>query len=279
MSRRIVLLGTLLAATIAHGDVAQIAKCQRKIATEGAKFAMRTIQATLKCTDEVSECQIQCEKGTYGPPCSSNPPPCCDPDDVDSNATFKQCMDLAQIFCNGQTRRIATYEATKQAKIIASCGLLTQDELCGAQQEGLNFATLNAGCQALDPSYTCNLTNLVACVGGPLERQLIDQISATLSPRASDAVTALHLQPAFPDIPVSMKVRGTVAAGKADVYQFTGKAGDQILVRVQTGDDTGSDGSLLHPGVTLFRQDGVSTVGNVNIKDIVCGVPNACGSP
>src|SRR5262249_40579728 len=116
MSRRIVLLGCLLVATIAHGDVATIGKCQRKIASEGAKFAMRTIQATLKCTDEVSRCQIQCDAGTYGPPCSSNPPPCCDPDDVNSNATFKQCMDIAQIFCNAQTARIATYEQNKQDK-------------------------------------------------------------------------------------------------------------------------------------------------------------------
>ena len=83
-----------------------------------------------------------------------------------------------------------------------------------ARSSGLNFATLNAGCQALDPNYTCNLTNLVNCVGGPLERALLEQISATLSPRSSDAVAALNLHALFPDIPITRKVKGTVPAGR-----------------------------------------------------------------
>jgi hypothetical protein len=277
MARRLVPVLMLVFTTAAHADIRAVANCQRAIAREGAKFAKLTIQATLKCTNAVSECQIQCEQGVFGPPCSGNPPPCCDPDDPDSNATFAACLAAADIICAAQTERIARYEATKQTRIITLCNLLTPDELCGAQAEGLNFATLNAGCLALDPNYTCNVPNLVACLGGPLQRALIDQISATLSPRASDAVATLNLQAAFPDIPVPQKVNGTVAAGNADVYEFAGNAGDEVVVRVRTRDDTGASTSLLHAALTLLGPDG-TPVANVNVNDVPCGVPTVCGA-
>jgi hypothetical protein len=267
---------TLLLATGAHGDIGTVARCQRRIASEGANFAKRTIFATLKCMDAISLCQIQCESGVFGAPCSNNPPPCCDPDDPDSNATLASCLVNAQRTCDFQTSRIAAFEAQKQAKIATACSLLTNDELCGAQAEGLNFATLNAGCLALDPSYTCNVPNLIACLGGPLQRALLDQTSALLSPRAADAVAALNLQAAFPDIPVSQKVNGTVAAGNADVFEFTGNAGDEVVVRVRTRDDTGANGSLLHAALTLLEADGTPVP--INVKDVPCGVPTACGA-
>src|SRR4029077_20702791 len=125
-----------------------------------------------------------------------------DPGSPNFNIAFADCMNVAQSVCDSETNKRALYETSKQDSIIASCNVLTQDQLCGASTSGLNFVTLNAGCQALDPNYTCNLTILVNCVGGPLERALLDQISATLSPRASDAVAALNLEAEFPDIPV-----------------------------------------------------------------------------
>jgi hypothetical protein len=100
--------------------------------------------------------------------------------------------------CTKANDKIALYETQKVKNITNSCAILTPDELCGAQADGLGFATLNAGCQALDPNYTCNLTNLINCVGGPLERQHLDQISMLLHPRASEAVAAAGLQSYFP---------------------------------------------------------------------------------
>ena len=112
------------------------------------------------------------------------------------------------VICDQQTAKIASAEASKQAKITTACSPLTQEELCGAETPGLNFATLNAGCLALDPGYTCNLTNLIECVGGPMQRAFLDQISAVLAPRSSDAVAVANLESAFPDIPIERKVIG-----------------------------------------------------------------------
>ena len=273
------LLIMLAAPAIATADIAAQARCQRRIASEGATFAMKVIKATLKCTQGVAECQIQCESGAFGPPCDPIPQPgCCDPDDPSSNATFQACMDEAQQVCDEQTAKIVTYETNKQTHITTACQDLTTDELCGSQSEGLNFATLNAGCLALDPTYTCNLTNLIGCVGGPLERAFVDQISATLDPRAPEAVAALSLQSHFPDIPVTRKVKDMVPAGQVDVWSVTGHAGDQILARVRTGDDTGTDMSTLHPGLTLLQSDGSTPVTSTNVRTVDCPVTNVCGS-
>jgi len=259
-------------------DIDDIARCQRRFAKEGAKFAQKVIRATLDCSLAVSECQVQCDAGVFGPPCDSNPPPCCDPDDTGSNATFAACMTSADAICQAETAKRAAYEAQKVDHMIRSCVALSQDELCGAQAAGLNFATMNAGCLALNPAYTCTLNNLINCIGGPLERQLLDQISFTLHPRASDAVAALNLQAEFPDIPVARKVRGDVAEGKVDVWQISGQAGDQIVVRVNTRDDNLNDTSNLHPQLTLLGQ-GCSPVADTTVRNVSCAVPTVCGSP
>lgn len=253
--------------------------CQRKIASAGGRYAMQVLKETLKCTNEIAECQLQCEAGVFGPPCDSNPPPCCDPDDRSSNAAFDECMTDADEVCATSQTKIVTHETKKQERITAGCSALTQEELCGAQADGLNFATLNAGCLALDPGYQCSLANLINCVGGPLERQLIDQISGLLDANAGDAVAAANLETAFPGIPVARKVKGQVAAGKVDVYAFNGQAGDAVRVRVMTRDDNGNHTSNLAPALALLDSNGVTPVANTDVKDVPCSLPNVCGSP
>jgi hypothetical protein len=268
----------LVVPVAAPAGIEELAKCQKTMAREGAKYATRVIRSTLKCTDAVVECQLECENGEFGPPCESNPPPCCDPDDTGSNAAFAACMSGAQTICDAETAKRAVYEATKVDHMIKACVPLSQEELCGAEAAGLNFATMNAGCLALDPSYTCTLTNLINCIGGPLERQLLDQISFVLHPRASDAIAALNLQAEFPDIPVTRKVKGDVAEGKVDVWTISGQAGDQIVVKVNTRDDNASDSSNLHPLLTLLGH-GCVPVADTNVRSVQCNVPNVCGSP
>src|SRR5690242_109194 len=83
----------LLALTApAAADITTVARCQKKIATAGADYAKRVIVTTLKCTEKVADCQVQCDQGVFGPSCDDNPPPCCDSDDRNSNATFAACM-------------------------------------------------------------------------------------------------------------------------------------------------------------------------------------------
>jgi hypothetical protein len=267
-----------LGAAPASADIQAVAKCQKAFAREGAKFAQRVIKATLACTQETSECIIQCEQGVFGPPCDPTPQPgCCDPDDPGSNATYNSCMISAQGACDIQTAKIDSYETKKVASITNACLALSPDELCGASTPGLNFLQLNAGCLAINPGYVCNLPNLVACVGGPLERQLLDQISATLDPRASDAVAALNLSAQFPDIPVARKVKNQVAPGRTDVWAITGQAGDQIVARVTTRDDTGTNVSNLQPRLVLIENDGVTPVIDTTVRSVNCAVPNTCG--
>jgi hypothetical protein len=255
--------------------IRNLAHCQKAIAREGAKFAMRVIKSTLKCTEEVNTCQVECDEGVFGPPCDdTNPPGCCDPDTSNDqgspnfNLGFADCMLLAQGVCDSETNKRAIFETSKQNSIVSACG---------ASTSGLSFITLNAGCQALDPNYTCSLTGLVNCVGGPLERALLDQISATLSPRASDAVAALNLEAEFPDIPVTRKVKGTVPAGKADVYSFSGQAGDNIVARVNTRDDTGANTSLLHAELLLLDA-GMNPVASTHYRNGNCGADPVCGA-
>src|SRR5262245_59706970 len=124
-------------------------------------------------------------------------------------------MAAAQVTCDEEAAKRALYEVQKQERITSACEALSQDELCGAQSEGLNFATLNAGCIALDPTYTCTLTNLIGCVGGPLEHALLDEITAVLHPRASHAVAAAHAEAQLPDLPVARKVKGAVLRARS----------------------------------------------------------------
>jgi hypothetical protein len=255
------------------------ARCQRRIASQGARFAQRVVKANLKCATAVADCQIQCEAGVYGPSCDTNPPPCCDPDDPSSSQGFGDCMTTAQDTCDQQTTNIARWEIDKQTSITTACAPLTQEELCGANAEGLNFATLNAGCSAVIPGYACNLANLVACVGGPLEHQLLGEISATLNPRLPDAVATFPavLQAKFPGVPITRRaIKETLPAGQADIWQISGQAGDQVIVRVKTRDDTGTSVSTLDPVATLF--DGsLNPVPNVTVVGTQCPVGSACG--
>ncbi len=265
--------------TPASADLATLAKCQKTFAKEGAKYALRVPNSNLKCTDGISECQIECDLGQFGPPCDSNPPPCCDSDDTGSNQAFADCMTAAQAVCDSESAKRATFEVSKQDRITNSCQALSQDELCGAQSEGLDFATLNAGCIALDPSYTCTLPNLINCVGGPLEQALLDQITGVLHPRSSDAVAALHLESQFPDLPVARKVKDSVPAGKADVWEFSGQEGDQIIARVNTRPDSvpSATTSSLHPVLALLDSSN-NPVADTNVRSANCGVPNVCSS-
>ncbi|MCC6847587.1 MAG: hypothetical protein IT294_03730 [Deltaproteobacteria bacterium] len=260
-------------------DITSVARCQKKVATAGADFAKRVIVETLKCTEEVAECQVQCDEGVFGTPCDEGSPPCCDSDDRGSNAAFDACMTAADAYCAEREQKIVGYETTKQNKIVAACSELSPDELCGAQGNGLNFALVNAGCLALDPNYTCNLTNLINCLGGPLQRQLIDQISGLLSPRASDAARVANLQAAFPDLPVTYKLREDLpAAGKVDLWSITGQAGDKVIVRVKTRDDTGSGQSTIEPTVILLAADQTTIVADTILNSVPCSVPNTCGT-
>jgi hypothetical protein len=262
----------------ASAGITEVVKCQKKFAGAGANFAKKVIKLTLKCTTEVAECQISCEEGLFGPPCATNPPPCCDPEDPGSNAGYQACLDDAQDVCDLQETKIDIEEIKKQNKITAACTALSIDELCGAQTAGLGFAALNAGCLALDPSYTCTLPNLVECVGGPLQRKLLDQMSGVLSPRAGEAVALLGLQSVFPDLPVVTKVVDALPAGLMDVWSIAGNAGDEVSVRIVTRDDNGNGTSNLHPGLVLFDLDNTTPLDNTDIRDTQCPVPNVCGS-
>jgi hypothetical protein len=271
---RLVIVAAVLALPALAGgttEINKIAGCQKKLASAGANFARQVITANLKCTQKIGICQVQCEQGLYGP---------CDPDDRNSNTTFAECMADADDECAKQNANIARYETLKQQHIIAGCDDLTQDELCGASTLGLNFVALNAGCQALDPNYTCNLTNLINCVGGPLERQLADQVSALLDPRAPDAIEASSpaTQALFPNIPVTRKRKEDVVAGRVDLWKINGKAGDEIVVRVNTRDDTGSGGSTLSPLLVLLAADHTTPIADTNYKTQPCNVPNSCSN-
>ena len=266
---------------LASAGVTEVARCQRKMAFEGAHYAVRVVKSNLRCTNEITECQIQCEEGVFGPPCGEPPvPPCCDVDNPASNATYQACLADADALCAKEADKRATWEERKKANITAVCVNVSNDELCGAQTPGLNFETLNAGCLALDPTYTCNLTNLVGCVGGPLEHALLDQITAVLSPRASEGVSALGLQAEFPDLPVTRKVTGQVAAGKVDVWELTGQAGDEVVVKVKTRPDNTDGTANLDPALFLLGPDlGTPTViADTNIRTVGCGAPSTCGA-
>jgi hypothetical protein len=263
----------------AAADITSVARCQKKIATAGADYAKRVIVTTLKCTEVIAKCQVQCDEGVFGPSCDDNPPPCCDSDERSSNATFAACMDDADDYCADQDAKIGKYEQTKQNKIVASCTELTQEELCGATGNGLNFALVNAGCLALNPTYTCSLANLITCLGGPLQRQLLDQMSGLLSPRASDAVRVSNLQASFPDLPITYKLREDLpAAGKVDLWSITGQAGDKVIVRVKTKDDNGSGLSTIEPTLTLVSGDQTTPVADTLVNSVPCSVPNTCGT-
>jgi len=194
----------------AAADLTEVLRCQRRIAGAGAAFARTTINSTVNCAAATAECQIQCEQGVFGFPC--------DPDDVGSNAGFAACMAEAEDYCTQQADKIDNAETRKRNRIIAACDDLSLEELCGGETPGLNFATLDAGCQALDPNYQCSLQGIVDCVGGPLERELSDEIGTLLAPRAPEGMALLNLQSRFPGVPIARKIAQQVPAGKVDVW-------------------------------------------------------------
>ena len=274
----VLMVAASAAADILEGaEIKEVAKCQKGFAVAGANFAKRVIRANLKCTTAISLCQVQCEFGVFGPPCSANPPPCCDPDDLGSNATFAACMGRADGTCMRQAANIDNWEASKQINIVNACSLVTTEELCGAETPGLNFRVLATGCAELNPGFTCSLWDVIDCVGGPLERQLADQITALLDPRAGDAISMLGLEDRFPGIPRERKVRDTVAAGTLDVWAVDGLAGEEFSVRVDTRNDDGDGTTGLQPLLSLLDRDGETRVDDTKILEEACPVASTCG--
>ncbi len=265
----ILLASGLLASSAAaqNADLKEVLKCQTKIAKSGAKYASTVISKTLKCTNEVVECQINCENGVYGTPC--------DPDDRNSNAAFGECMDEADETCAKQQEKIDAAEIKKRLKITVACGNLSNDQLCGANTPGLNFEALSAGCAALIPGWVCNLTGILDCVAGPLQQQMGQEMAGLLDPRASEALSAAGIT-SVGGIAQTVKIGGTLPPGKVDLWSIDGVADDQITVRVKTLDDLGGL-SGLEPKLTYISMDGTSTVANTQVVAIPCGVPNVCG--
>ncbi len=260
--------GPLVAPAFAqNADLKDVLKCQTKIAKSGAKYANTVISKTLKCTNAVVECQINCENGVYGAPC--------DPDDRNSNTAFGECMDEADDTCAKQNEKIAAAEIKKRLKITVSCGSLSNDQLCGANTPGLNFEALAAGCAAIIPGWVCNLTGILDCVAGPLQQQIAEQMVALLDPRASEALSASGIT-AIGGIAQTVKVSGAVPPGQVDVWAIDGVADQEISVRVKTKDDLGGL-SGLEPKLTYISMDGASTVANTQVVSVPCGVPNVCG--
>ncbi|MFN8545832.1 MAG: hypothetical protein U0807_16740 [Candidatus Binatia bacterium] len=295
MSRSRALTATLLAAAIAlpiaaGADVAHLASCQRKINSEGAKYAQKVIKSTLKCTSATDTCLINCEAGIYGPACGDPPvPPCCDPDNPASNTDFQQCLSQAQAICDAEAAKVDKWELDKQEHITAACAppFVSTNEICNANTPGLHFATLAAGCQAIIPGWQCNgLADILACVGGPLEKQLVDQVSGLLDPRAADSLGVLpaSIQTKFGNLPAARKVKEDLPApGTVDVWQLTGlKEGDAIAVRVETRNDAATNPAQATLDPAIYFLDSAAPaftkVADTNFRSQTCNVPNTCGS-
>ncbi len=254
----------------AAAELTDIVRCQKRIAGAGANFARTTITATVNCAAATAECQIQCEQGVFGFPC--------DPDDVGSNAGFAACMAEAEAYCEEQADKIDTAEIRKRSRITLACDDLTLEELCGSETPGLNFATLDAGCQALDPNYQCSLQGILDCVGGPLERELADEIGTLLAPRAPEGMALLNLQSRFPGVPIARKVEEQLPAGKIDVWSLTGQAGDLVSVSLATRNDDGNGSSALDATLTVLASDGQTPLGSTSVVVGNCPVPTVCGA-
>lgn len=263
----LVAAGFLAPSAFANADLKAVLKCQKKIAVAGAKYASTVVSKTLKCTNEIVECQINCENGVYGTPC--------DPDDRNSNTEFGECMDDADETCAKQQERIDAAEIKKRLKITVACGGLSTEQLCGANTPGLNFEALAAGCQAIIPGWTCDLAGILDCVAGPLQQQVGEEMVALLDPRAGEGLAASGAT-SFGGIAQSVNVSDSVAPGKVDLWAIDGIADQEITVRVKTKDDLGGV-SGLEPKLTYISMDGTSTVANTSVVEIPCGVPNICG--
>jgi len=287
----VVLVLALAGSARAQTDITHLAGCQKKIASEGAKFAQRTINSELKCTQAIDKCIINCEAGVYGPVCGDPPvPPCCNPDDPNNplNQDYLNCSTDAQLTCSVETAKMDKWEMQKQDRITGSCSPpnVSSTAICTSDTPGLHFTTLAAGCEALIPGWQCNgIADILACVGGPLERQLVDQISGLLDPRASDAIALLpsSIQQKFSNVPITRKVKDTlVGSGQYDVWTLPNlNGGDPLVVRIETGDDTGSAQSLVQPQVLLVAKVGTdyAMLPGTTVRPQSCAVPNSCGQP
>jgi hypothetical protein len=273
-SRSIAVLAALALGAVlpldTRADLTDIVRCQRRIAGAGAAFARTTINSAVNCAAATAECQIQCEQGAFGFPC--------DPDDVGSNAGFAACMAEAEDYCDQQAIKVDNAEIRKRNRIILACDDLTLDELCGGETPGLNFATLDAGCQALDPTYQCSLDGIVECVGGPLERELANEVATLLGPRAPEGLALLNLQNRFPGVPIARKVQEHLPAGKIDVWSVTGQAGDLVSVSLATRNDDGNGNSALDAALTVLASDGETPLGSTTVAIGNCPVPTVCGA-
>jgi hypothetical protein len=257
----------------ADATILEMSRCQQRIAGAGVTFARTALRGNLKCTNEVTKCRIQCDQGLLGTGC--------DPDDPDSTPEYRTCLDRAQAICNRQSAKIANAEGRKRAKIVDACNELTVDQLCNTDSAGLNFALLNAGCRERDPNYTCNLVNMVDCVGGPLEAALVGKISALLDPGAGAAVATLGLEAQYPDLPKTHTHTNGLLAGATDIIPISGVVGDELIVSLGTLDDGGPLGtpSTLHADMALLATDGFTVLASTTVEDLPCPVPNACGEP
>jgi hypothetical protein len=261
-------------------DIQHLGSCQKRINSEGAKFAQKVIKSTLKCTTEIDDCLINCEAGVWGP---------CDSDDEGSNGQFALCLSQAEVVCDAESAKNVLWETQKQDRIRSACGEPNVDpsSLCNATAPGLHFDTLVAGCQALIPGWHCNsVEDVLSCVGGPLQKQLISQMSALLDPRASDAIAMLPaaLQAQFSDVPIARRAKEDLpAAGVYDVWALPGlQEGTKVEVRIETRDDTpGSGSSSLEPKLQFVSATSLTNykIINTNVRDQTCQVANVCGQP
>ena len=263
----------------ADADLRSLLACQKAIARAGARFAYTVVSRTLNCTNATVECQVNCENGVYGPVCGTNPPPCCDPDDPASNPSFQQCMDEAEETCATENAKIDVAELRKRTKIESACQTLSNEQLCGtASTPGLNFSALKAGCEDLIPGWTCGLTAIADCVGGPMQQLLAEEIGGLLDPRSSEALPVAGVDASFRGISRSTKLFGTLPAGRADVWSIAGTTDQKVRVRVDTRFD-GSATTALAPTLELLGTDGTTPVTSTEILATECSVPNACGQP
>ena len=273
----ILILSAVFPITAAADVLDHLLTCQKAIGRAGARFAFVTVQKTLHCTNELVECQVKCETGLFGPSCDNSPPPCCDPDDRNSNGQFAACMTAADETCAKDTIKVDAAEAIKQARITSACETLTLEQLCGTDAAGLNYDVLTAGCAALIPGWQCSLQGILDCVGGRLEQSLSEEIGGLLDPRAGSALEAAGTS-GFDGIARTVRVRETLPAGKVDVWAIDGIADDEIRVAVKTKDDTGAGVSTLRPVLTYLGADAATPVPDTNVTTFACPVSSACGS-
>lgn len=263
----------------ADADLRDLLACQKAIARAGARFAYTVVTRTLKCTNATVECQVKCENGVYGPVCGDNPPPCCDPDVPGSNPSFQECMDDAEQTCEDENAKIEVAELRKRAKIEGSCQPLSAEQLCGtASTPGLNFAALKAGCEELIPGWTCSLTGIADCAGGPMQQLLGEEIGGILDPRSSEALAVAGVNTRFRGISRSVKLDETLPVGRVDVWSLAGTADQKIRVRVDTRND-GSTTNNLGPTLTFVGSDGSTPVASTNVLPTECSADSACSQP